>query len=99
GSRVGTTQERRGRQHGQVYVRCQEARVETAHAMTANHPAVPLRSFFSGLAEYAFESRLGIADPPLVDYLAELLARFMRSDAIYAVRSPIGGGRAPRAAK
>src|SRR5688572_22990500 len=50
-----------------------------------------LRDFFAGLAEYTFESRLGVADPPLVDYLAELLARFIRSDAIYAVRSPVGG--------
>ena len=50
-----------------------------------------LRDFFAGLAEYTFESRLGVADPPLVDYLAELLARFIRSDAIFSVRSPVGG--------
>ena len=32
--------------------------------MTADRSPVPLRQFFEGLAEYAFESRLGVADPP-----------------------------------
>jgi hypothetical protein len=49
-----------------------------------------LRRFFSGLTEYAFHTRLGVADPPLVDYLAELLVRFVRSDELYPVRSPRG---------
>ena len=49
-----------------------------------------LRDFFSGIAEYAFETRLGIADPPLVDYLAEMLARFVRYDALYSIRHPTG---------
>src|SRR5215203_440131 len=53
-------------------------------------PRASLRDFFAGLAEYTFESRLGVADPPLVDYLAELLARFVRSDQVYSVRSPVG---------
>src|SRR5215211_1387056 len=48
------------------------------------------RRFFTGLTEYAFEARLGVADPPLVDYLAELLVRFVRSDAIYPLRSVRG---------
>jgi hypothetical protein len=46
-----------------------------------------LRRFFAGLTEYAFHTRLGVADPPLVDYIAELLARFVRSDDLYPVRS------------
>ncbi len=46
-----------------------------------------LRRFFAGLTEFAFQTRLGVADPPLVDYLAELLARFVRSDDLYPVRS------------
>jgi hypothetical protein len=58
--------------------------------MTADHPRIPLQNFFSGVAEYAFETRLGVADPPLIDYLAELLTRFIRSDALYAVRSLAG---------
>jgi hypothetical protein len=51
---------------------------------------VPLRDFFCGLAEHAFEVRLGVADPPLVDYLAELLARFVRTDAVYSYRNLAG---------
>jgi hypothetical protein len=59
--------------------------------MTADdRQAVPLRQFFEGLAEYAFESRLGVADPPLVDYMADLLARFIQMDAVYTVRSITG---------
>lgn len=50
----------------------------------------PLLRFFSGLTEYVFETRLGVADPPLVDYLAELLTRFVHNDAIYKVRNPTG---------
>src|SRR6185295_9745437 len=46
-----------------------------------------LRRFFAGLTEFAFHTQLGVADPPLVDYIAELLARFVRSDDLYPVRS------------
>ena len=49
-----------------------------------------VRRFFTGLTEYAFEGRLGVADPPLIDYIAELLVRFVRSDDMYVVRSVRG---------
>ncbi|MDC0935422.1 hypothetical protein OAS39_03970 [Pirellulales bacterium] len=49
-----------------------------------------LRRFFAGATEYAFAVRLGVADPPLVDYLSELLLRFVRNDAIFGMRSPTG---------
>lgn len=49
-----------------------------------------LKRFFSGLAEYTFQTRLGVADPPLVDYLAGMLARFIRCDALYRVRNATG---------
>lgn len=49
-----------------------------------------LRRFFTGLTEYAFCARMGVADPPLVDYVAELLVRFVRNDELYAVRSVRG---------
>ena len=39
-----------------------------------------LDRFFRGLTEHAFHGRLGIVDPPLVDYVAELLVRFIRHD-------------------
>ena len=58
--------------------------------MTADPKPVPLRQFFEGLAEYAFESRLGVADPPLVDYLADMLARFIQMDAVYTIRNLTG---------
>jgi hypothetical protein len=50
----------------------------------------PLQKFFAGLAEQTFESRLGVADPPLIDYLAELLVRFARCDAMYGLRNLAG---------
>ncbi len=49
-----------------------------------------IQRFFNGLAEYAFESRLGIADPPLVEYLADMLTRFVHSDAVFAIRNLTG---------
>ncbi len=49
--------------------------------------ASAIRRFFTGLTEYAFHARLGVADPPLVDYIGELLVRFVRCDALYPVRS------------
>ncbi len=52
-----------------------------------NHP---LRRFFAGVTEQAFLVDLGIGDPPLVEYLSELLARFLRMDQIYRLRSAEG---------
>jgi hypothetical protein len=50
----------------------------------------PLRRMFAGLAEHAFFSHLGVADPPLTDYLSSLLIRFLRFDAIYRLRNEAG---------
>jgi len=52
--------------------------------------ASAFRRFFTGITEYAFHARLGVTDPPLVDYIAELLVRFVRSDDLYPVRSVRG---------
>lgn len=49
-----------------------------------------LRDFFGGLTEQTFEAKLGVADPPLVDYLVELLVRFIRTDSLFATRSEVG---------
>ncbi len=46
--------------------------------------------FFAGITEYTFHARLGVVDPPLIDYLSSLLTRFIHSDSIYSVRSPTG---------
>jgi hypothetical protein len=60
--------------------------------MTADQPGRNelLQRFFAGITEYAFAVRMGVADPPLVDYVAEMLVRFVKSDAIYGQRSPRG---------
>ena len=55
-----------------------------------------LTRFFTGLCENVFESRLGIADPPLVDYVSDLMVRFVRFDTLSRVRSP--SARLPRSA-
>ncbi len=49
-----------------------------------------LRRFFSGLTEHAFQTRLGVADPQLIDYLGELLTRFVRTDDNFAIRNLFG---------
>lgn len=49
-----------------------------------------LTRYFSGLCDYIFATRLGVADPPLVDYLSDLLIRFVRNDALHRVRGPSG---------
>ncbi len=49
-----------------------------------------LRRFFTGLAEFTFHTRLGVADPPLVDYISDLLTRFARYDVIYRIRDLTG---------
>ncbi len=46
-----------------------------------------LNRFFSGITEQTFQVRLGVADPPLIDYIADLLVRFIRSDAVYRLRN------------
>jgi hypothetical protein len=60
--------------------------------MTADQPGRNelLRRFFAGLTEYAFAVQMGVVDPPLVDYVSEMLVRFVKSDAIYGLRTPRG---------
>ena len=50
----------------------------------------PLRRLFAGLAEHAFLSHLGVADPPLIDYLSSLLSRFVHTDAVFRLRGGAG---------
>ncbi len=49
-----------------------------------------LRRFFTGVTEFVFQTRLGVVDPPLLDYLSSLLLRFVHSDQIYSIRNPTG---------
>ena len=53
-----------------------------------NHP---LRRMFAGITEQTFIGRLGIGDPGLIDYLSEMLARFVHVDELYRLRG--SGGR------
>ena len=53
-------------------------------------PQGVLGRFFSGLCENVFESRLGVADPLLVDYMSDLMLRFVRLDAVHRVRNLSG---------
>ena len=45
------------------------------------------RRFFAGVTEQAFMTELGVADPPLIDYLTELINRFVSTENIYSIRS------------
>jgi hypothetical protein len=49
-----------------------------------------LHRYFAGLTEFAFQTRLGVADPPLLEYLSDLLVRFVHCDTIYRVRNLTG---------
>ncbi|MCI0461255.1 MAG: hypothetical protein L0Z62_30275 [Gemmataceae bacterium] len=53
-------------------------------------PDHPLRQFFAGLTEHTFLQTLGIGDPPLVDYMTDLLARFIHMSAVYRLRGADG---------
>lgn len=46
--------------------------------------------YFAGLAENTFQSELGVVDPPLIDYVANLLVRFIRSDVVHRIRGVTG---------
>ncbi|MEM6362864.1 MAG: hypothetical protein AAF745_00450 [Planctomycetota bacterium] len=46
--------------------------------------------FLSGISEYIFQSRLGVADVELVSYVSDLMVRFVRVDAIHRVRRSDG---------
>jgi hypothetical protein len=54
------------------------------------HTDEPLRRYFMGVTEQTFMTDLGVADPALIDYLSELLSRFVHVDAIYRLRSGTG---------
>src|SRR3954471_13363929 len=50
----------------------------------------PLHRLFRGLTEDAFMRELGIGDPSLVGYVAELLASFVPSQAVWRLRDHQG---------
>src|SRR5947209_15600962 len=58
--------------------------------MWSPKPDHPLRLLFNGLTEQTFMQTLGLADPPLTDYLSELLSRFISMDAVFRLRNAQG---------
>jgi hypothetical protein len=53
-------------------------------------PEHPLRRLFAGVTEATFQTRFGVADPNLIDYLSALLSRFIHDAAIYRLRDAAG---------
>ena len=49
-----------------------------------------LHRFFTGLSQQTFQTRLGVVDPPLVDYISQLLTRFVHTNMIYRIRDLAG---------
>ncbi len=49
-----------------------------------------IERFFAGLSECIFLTKLGVADVQLVDYLSEMLLRFVRVESMHKVRRPNG---------
>lgn len=62
----------------------------SGHERSGDGRSIPERStldrFLSGISEYIFQTKLGIADVQLVGYVSELMLRFTRVDAIQRVR-------------
>jgi len=58
--------------------------------VTPNPEKSPVRRYFAGLAENTFQAQLGIVDPPVVDYVSNLLIRFIRSDVVHRMRGITG---------
>lgn len=49
-----------------------------------------LRRLFAALTEQTFAVEFGVADPPLLDYLTDLLTRFARVEHIFRLRDATG---------
>lgn len=49
-----------------------------------------LRRLFAAATESTFQGELGVADPHVIDYLTDLLVRFVRYDALLRVRDTTG---------
>ena len=56
-------------------------------AISESHP---LHRLFRGITEQTFLAEIGIGDPGLVGYVANLLARFVPSDSIWGLRDSQG---------
>ena len=66
-----------------------ESNSDDGHDMS-NDGGSTIERFFSGLSEFIFHSKLGVADVQLVDYLSDMMLRFVRVEAIHRVRKNNG---------
>jgi hypothetical protein len=53
--------------------------------MKPQSPNNRLRHFFAGVSEHVFQTRLGVVDPQLIDYITDMLVRFIRSDQLHRI--------------
>jgi hypothetical protein len=53
-------------------------------------PDQSLRRVFAGLTEHAFIETLGMADPRLIDYVSEMMIRFVHFDAVFRLANAQG---------
>ena len=44
-------------------------------------------NYFDGFVQYVFQCKLGVADPICADYISALLARFLRTENFYRIRT------------
>jgi hypothetical protein len=61
-----------------------------AQPVTPTNPGITLRRYFAGLTEFVFQTQLGVVDPPLIDYVGDMLFRFVRVDVLFKVRDLCG---------
>lgn len=52
--------------------------------------ASTIERFFRGISEFVFQTRLGVADVQLIDYVGDMMLRFIRVDSLYALRQNDG---------
>lgn len=52
--------------------------------------AEALRRLFAATTEHTFQVQLGVADPPLIEYLVDLLVRFVRMESVFKIRDAVG---------
>lgn len=63
---------------------------ESSSTQPDETPRSSLERFLAGLSESVFLGKLGVADVQMVDYLSDLLLRFVRIDSIHRVRRTTG---------
>lgn len=58
--------------------------------MSDNERSISVRQFFAGVTEHTFYTKLGVPNPRLIDYLTELLTRFVNNEVVFRIRGLTG---------